>query len=125
MLSIDLRSRTPIYEQVKNQIIELIRVGVYKPNDQLPSIRAASADAGLNVNTVKRAFSDLEADGVIYTVIGRGSFVSENALAGEGMRQKALDGVAEAVNAARMKGIEKREITDLVEKMYGKEDKNG
>ena len=118
MLSIDLQSRTPIYEQVKNQLIELIRVGIYKPDDQLPSIRAAAADAGLNVNTVKRAFLDLEADGVIYTIVGRGSFVSKNALAGEGMRQKALDAVAEAINMARMKGIEKQEITDLTERIY-------
>ncbi len=119
MLSIDLQSRTPIYEQVKNQIIELIRVGIYKPDDQLPSIRTAAADAGLNVNTVKRAFFDLESDGVIYTVVGRGSFVSQNALAGENMRQKALDAVSEAVVTARMKGIEKSEIVNLAERIYG------
>lgn len=125
MLSIDIRSRTPIYEQVKNQIIELIRVGIYKPNEQLPSIRVVAADAGLNVNTIKRAFSDLEADGVIYTIIGRGSFVSENALAGESMRKRAFNGISEAVSAARMKGIEKSEIINLVNELYGKEDQNG
>ena len=58
MFEIDLRSRIPIYEQIKNQILLYIRMGVYKPNEQLPSIRAVSQQTGINVNTVKKAFAD-------------------------------------------------------------------
>lgn len=119
MLSIDLKSRIPIYEQIKNQLTELIRIGFYKPDSQLPSIRSVAADAGLNVNTVKRAFLDLESDGVIYTVAGRGSFVSENALAGEKLRTKALSQIKETVGAAKAKGIEKEEIIRMVNDVYG------
>ncbi len=65
MLVIDLLSRVPIYEQIKNQIMELIVVGALKPNDMLPSIRALASQLALNFNTVKKAFQDLEADGVL------------------------------------------------------------
>ena len=119
MLTIDAHSRTPIYEQIKNQITELIRVGVFKPGEQLPSIRAAAGDAGLNVNTVKRAFLDLEADGVIYTLPGRGSFVSENALGSERLRCKALGDVEQAMRAAKTKGIEMSSILEVLTTVYG------
>jgi GntR family transcriptional regulator len=125
MISIDLRSRTPIYEQVKNQITELIRIGVFKSDDRLPSIRAVAAGAGLNVNTIKRAFAELESDGVIYTIVGSGSFVSKDALGGAELRRKAVDEVTAAVRTARMKGIEKNEIIKIAEKIYCEESANG
>ena len=71
MIDIDLRSRTPIYEQIKEQIMRLIQLGVFRPNEQLPSIRALSRELNLNINTVKHAFMDLEADGVIYSMPGK------------------------------------------------------
>ena len=77
LIDIDLRSRTPIYEQIKEQIMRLIQLGVFRPNEQLPSIRALSRELNLNINTVKHAFMDLEADGVIYSMPGKGSYVND------------------------------------------------
>lgn len=83
LIFIDQRSRTPIYEQIKEQIIMLINTGVYKSDEQLPSIRALSNELNINVNTIKRALSELESDGVTYSVAGRGIFVSPNAVGNE------------------------------------------
>ena len=83
MILVDKLSRIPVYEQIKNQIITFIRLGVYPADSQLPSIRSVTSEAGVNVNTVKKAFAELEAAGVIYTVPGIGSFVSKAALDNE------------------------------------------
>lgn len=105
MFTVDLRSRVPIYEQIKNQVMELILLGALQPHQQLPSIRELARDLQLNVNTVKKAFQDLEADGVIYTLTGRGSFISENALGGDQLRRRAMQELRTALQAARSSGV--------------------
>mgnify|MGYP000828962658 FL=1 len=70
MLFIDYHSRVPIYEQIKEQVIMLINTGVYKPGDKLPSIRNLSNELNINVNTIKRAFGELEHDGITYSAQG-------------------------------------------------------
>ncbi len=127
MFSIDGKSRVPIYEQIKNQIMEFILLGIFKPHEKLPSIRALALDAGLNVNTVKHAFLDLENSGVIYTLPGRGSFVDENALSNEVMQKKAMNEVYDVIASARAKGVSQEKIVDLIAKIYTNkgEDYNG
>jgi len=126
MFNIDGKSRVPIYEQIKNQIMEFILIGIFKPHEKLPSIRALALDAGLNVNTVKHAFLDLENSGVIYTLPGRGSFVDENALSNEVMQKKAMGEVYDVIASARAKGVSQDKILDLIAKIYAnKEDCNG
>mgnify|MGYP001377179432 FL=1 len=75
MLYIDYKSGLPIYEQVYNGILRLAALGVLKPGDQLPSVRAVAAQAGGNPNTVQKAYAMLERDGAIQSVPGRGSFL--------------------------------------------------
>lgn len=76
MFSIDLTSRVPIYEQIYNKIIELAVSGTLAENEQLPSVRNLAKDTGVNPNTVAKAYQELERKGVIYSVPGRGSFIS-------------------------------------------------
>lgn len=77
MFDIDLLSRTPIYEQLYNKTVELIIKGVLVENSQLPSIRSLAKELGVNPNTVVKAYSQLEHDGIIYSLAGRGSFVAK------------------------------------------------
>lgn len=77
MFSIDLTSRIPIYEQIYKKIIELIVQGTLCENDQLPSVRSLAKDTGVNPNTVAKAYQELERNGIIYSVQGRGSFISK------------------------------------------------
>ncbi len=74
-LQVDFRRRTPITEQIRNQIRGLIARGVLRPGDQLPTVRQLAADLRINFNTVARAYRLLEEDGLISVQHGRGTFV--------------------------------------------------
>lgn len=119
MFEVDLKSRTPVYQQIKEQIMLLIQLGIYKPNDKLPSIREMSKDISVNVNTVKRAISELEIEGIIFTVAGRGCFVSENAFANEKIKKNALIELEQCINSSIAKGVTKEEIIELINNTYG------
>lgn len=118
MFAIDLRSRVPIYEQIKNQVMELILLGALAPHEQLPSIRELARDLQLNVNTVKKAFQDLEADGVIYSLAGRGSFVAENALGSAQLKKRAAEELKTSLLSARASGLARGEAQELLDVVY-------
>lgn len=118
MIFIDYHSRVPIYEQIKEQVIMLINNGVYKTDDQLPSIRALSKELNINVNTIKRAFSELEKDGVIYSAQGRGVFVSLNPIGNEKIKASALADIKTSVVSGKAKGVSKKELIDLISEIY-------
>lgn len=124
MIFIDYHSRMPIYEQIKEQIIMLINAGVYKPDDQLPSIRALSKELNINVNTTKRAFSELERDGVVYSARGRGVFVAPNPTGNEKIKASALDDVRNIIHYAAARGVKKDEIISLLDEIYKVGDNN-
>lgn len=121
MFEIDLRSRIPIYEQIKNEILMRINLGIYKADQQLPSIRSVSQSTGINVNTVKRAFTDLEDEGVIYTLVGRGSFVASNAANNTSIAEKALEDIGQDIRSLKSKGVSKEALVSLIEKIYSEE----
>lgn len=124
MFVIDSRSRIPIYEQIKNQIITCIRLGIYKSDEQLPSIRSMSLETGINVNTVKRAFADLEDEGIIYTLVGRGSFVFSNAVDNTSIAEKALREIEPDLLSLRSKGVTREAIVELIDKIFTEGDSN-
>lgn len=118
MLSIDPRNRIPIFEQIKNQITELVFLGVLKPHDQLPSIRAMAHDLKLNVNTIKKAFQDLESVGVVYTLTGRGSFIADSPQGNERMKAQCLEEIRHVIKIGRTNGISKARLLELIEDIY-------
>ncbi len=121
MISVNKQSPIPFYEQIKNQVLTLIRLGVLTPGAQIPSIRSVSAETGVNVNTVKKAFAELEMSGVIYTVPGLGSFVSEQALENSAITQKVKSDIAEILERAKSIGVSKEEIFEIIENTYREE----
>lgn len=118
MLIIDQRSRVPVYEQIKNQIMELVVVGALHAHDPLPSIRTLASQLALNFNTVKKAFQDLEADEVLYTVPGRGTFVAEGAMENNHLQSRAAEQFKLALSAARASGLRERQVHKMVEEAY-------
>lgn len=121
---IDKQSRVPAYEQIRNQLLTLILIGSFAPHSQLPSIRSIAADAGVNINTVKKAFSDLESYGAIYTVPGKGSFVSEKAFKSDTVHDTAVSEISDAISATRAKGLKKQEIIDILNEIYTQEEES-
>lgn len=122
MIFIDNRSRVPIYEQIKEQIIMLINNGILKPDDQLPSIRSLSNQLNINVNTIKRAFAELEAQGVTYSIQGRGVFVAQNPVDNPQIIKSAIEDITVAVKSGKAKGVDKEELIQLIDKIYEEED---
>lgn len=77
MFSLDLTSGVPLYEQICNKTIELIAKGTLKENDRMPSVRTFAKDAGITPNTVAKAYQELENKKILYSIPGKGSFVSK------------------------------------------------
>ncbi len=77
MFEIDVKSRKSIYEQVVDNFREMIISGLLEPEEKLPSVRSLSRSLTVNPNTIQKAYRELEHQGYIYTVTGRGSFVKE------------------------------------------------
>lgn len=115
---LDYHSRTPIYEQIKEQIVLDISRGVLKKDDQLPSLRQLSSQLGININTVKRALSELEAQGVIYSVAGKGIFISGNAESQNIYLEQSLDAVKDALITAKQMGASEEKITAILKEIY-------
>jgi len=118
MIILDFHNKAPIYEQIKEQVMCLIQKGVYVPGEQLPSIRVLAAELQLNVNTVKRAFQDLEVMGVTYSIPGKGIFVAKTALNNVKLKESALDEAKKAVMSAKSKGVSIEEVDELIKNIF-------
>ena len=114
MIQIDLQSRVPLYEQLQEQIIRLSMLGILDENQQLPSVRALAREVGVNPNTVAKAYQQLEQQGIIYTVSGRGRFVSPDVLSLQSLRQAALQEVLDAVDKALSRGVSPQQLLDAI-----------
>lgn len=78
LIIVDPRSRVPIYEQLIQKVKSLVYSGELRADDPMPSVRSLAAELAINPNTIQRAYAALEAEGVIYSLPARGSFVSDN-----------------------------------------------
>ncbi|SHN74606.1 GntR family transcriptional regulator [Desulfitobacterium chlororespirans] len=110
-------SGVPIYEQIKEQIKEAILSGELHADDTLPSIRQLAADLKVSVVTTTRAYSELEQEGYIYNLQGKGCFVSsvESELVREQMLRKIESGFSMAIGAAKIAKISREELHKLLE----------
>lgn len=79
MFQIDVMSRQPVYEQIISQIEQFVLTGILTPGSQIPSVRSLSVELSINPNTIQKAYSELDRRGIIYSVPGRGCFISNNA----------------------------------------------
>ncbi len=77
MIQLDLKDPTPLYEQIKDKIKELIISGAIKPDNKIPSVRELAQTLTINPNTIQKAYKDLEAEGSIYSVKGKGNFIAQ------------------------------------------------
>ena len=112
-------SDKPIYEQISSQVRSQIISGVLAAGERLPSIRALADGLGVSVITTKRAYSDLEAEGLIATVQGKGTFVAEmgNELLREQRMRHVEQLVGRAANEAAELGLSRAELHDMVDLM--------
>ena len=113
---IDNRSGDPIYDQITRQIKAQIIGGTLLPDEALPSIRNLAKDLRISVVTTKRAYDELEREGFLYTVAGKGCFVAQQNL--ELVREEHLRKIethlSEALRIAAQAGIDKNEVASML-----------
>ena len=103
----------PLYQQVKDQLRHRVAVGELKPGDEIPSIRQLAADIRVSVITIKRAYLELELEGVIQTRQGRGSFVADNVQLGDSLKEEELaTHLRAAVCAASLIGLTEEQLIE-------------
>ena len=118
MISLNYRDSRPIYEQIEDGMRKLIVTGALGADEKLPSVRALAAQLAINPNTIQRAYNELEGEGYIYSVPGKGSFASANAGADEARRRELLGKVRELLAELRYLGVSQQELADLVKEVF-------
>lgn len=110
-------SDLPIYQQITNQLKDCILVGELAAGQQLPSIRALANDLRISAITTKRAYADLEAEGFIETVAGKGSFVSggNTELLREERLRRVEESLQAAIDEARGAGVEMAQLHEMMD----------
>ena len=125
MIILDYRDRRPIYEQVISRFQELILTGALEKDSQLLSVRSLAMELSINPNTIQRAYVELERQGYIYTVKGKGSFVADNTAMKENRKKEVLLQVSDMIDEAIRVGIPGDEIKNMVEIQYKAAKRNG
>lgn len=117
-------SSIPIYEQIKNSIIEQIMNGELLEDEALPSIRTLAHDIKISIMTIKKAYDELESEGYIVSRQGKGTFVApkNTELARESARKEIEEYVSKIVDLAIKYEVEKGEIIDALNILYGRDD---
>ena len=105
MISLNYRDSRPIYEQVKANFRSLIATGAMSPGDKMPSVRELAVGLAINPNTVQRAYAELEAEGVICSVPGKGSFVADGDKVLEARRSELLKKFDETADELKTLGV--------------------
>ena len=119
MFLIDPMSRVPIYEQITSQTETLLLCGAHKAGDMMPSVRSLSVSLSVNPNTVQRAYTDLCQKGLLYSVPGKGCFVSGDALDRLRLRNAArLNDFTDTVRSLRLAGVERSTLIERIESVY-------
>lgn len=120
MILLDYKDSRPIYEQVVEKLQELMLLGVLEEDDQMPSARSLAMELSINPNTIQRAYGELERQGYIYMVKGRGSFVGSIRRLKEARRQKLAGSMRELAREAVILDMDCETFVNLAREEYGR-----
>lgn len=118
MIALDYRDKRPIYEQIVEKLKKLIICGALESNTKMPSVRSLAMELSVNPNTIQRAYAQLEQDGYLYTIVGRGNYVTSEAEWKGGRTKTVLKEFAESVTKARESKVSRGELLDLFNRIY-------
>ena len=118
MILIDYQDRRPLYEQIVEKFRMLIMRGVLEADTQMPSVRSLAAELSINPNTIQRAYAELERQGFIYPVKGRGNFVSPNLKVMEERRREYTEKLKELLKEGHEMGLEREAVLALLDEVW-------
>lgn len=115
LYEINLQSGIPIYDQLMKMILSRILSGLLKPGDKLPSVRILAKEVGINPNTVSKTYKELEHENIIYSIPGKGSFVSDIGI--EKMEHYLLNEFDEQIRIALKIGFSKETLKSRIDEL--------
>ena len=118
MIHLDLHDPRPMYEQVVEQVEKLVARGVWQTDEKVPSVRQMAMELSLNPNTVQKAYSELLSRGIIYSVKGKGNFVSgDRQKIKETKLMEIREQMRQLLRQAKELGITKQECNELLDSL--------
>ena len=124
MISLDYRDKRPIYEQITEKLEKLIVCGALESHAKMPSVRSLAIELSVNPNTIQRAYAQLEQDGYLYTVMGRGNFVSPDTAWKKGRTEAVLRELTEVLTKAYEAKVPKGDLQALLDRIYSKKEED-
>lgn len=115
MFTMRLEGGAPIYEQLERRITELILNGEMAAGEKLPAVREIAKQLSINPNTVQKTYASLEAQGLIYSIPAKGSYVAERGKYLNAVRARSADAFEQAVSQALKQGLEKSDLIKIIE----------
>lgn len=114
MITINYRDPRPIYEQIQSELRRLMLTGALPPGSRLPSVRELAGQLAINPNTIQRAYRELESDGYVLSVAGKGSFVAQVDKLAEQQKKQAVEAFQVAAQRLRALGLSGAELAALL-----------
>jgi GntR family transcriptional regulator len=118
MITLSSLSKVPIYQQIIDQILSQIAMGILEAHVQMPAVRSLAQNLGINPNTVVKAYSELEHAGYLYTKAGVGSFVSEEASFNSKLKQQKLDELRKEIALLHKLGYQQDTLISMIHEIY-------
>lgn len=116
--NINYRSGEPIYQQIYNEVVKEISLGLLLPQEKIATVRELATSLGINPNTVSKAYQLLEQNGYIYSAVGKGSFVADSSGRLAGLKESTMKDLQKDMTNARNLGVEYKDVIDLADDIY-------
>lgn len=123
MLELNFKSGVPICDQIVNGFIKMKALGLVESGEQMPSVRQLAVELSVNPNTIQKAYQMLESNGIIYSVKGKGSFISSDAAADIAVIKSAKKDFRRAAVSAKELGLKRNELIEIIDEVCTEEDR--
>lgn len=123
MLELNFKSGVPICDQIVNGFIRMKALGLVESGEQMPSVRQLAVELSVNPNTIQKAYQMLESNGIIYSVKGKGSFISSDAAADIAVIKSAKKDFRRAAVSAKVLGLKRDELIEIIDEVCTEEDR--
>ncbi|MGX7112328.1 GntR family transcriptional regulator [Gemella cuniculi] len=118
MFKIDNALQKPIYKQVIDETKNLIAKGMLKENDKMPSVREFAKMLNVNISTIQKAYQELEKERIIITIVGKGTFITDNFDMIKPNYELIDSLLEELVREAKIRGLTKRELVEKINEAF-------
>lgn len=116
--NINYRSGEAIYQQIYNEVVKEISLGLLLPQEKIATVRELATSLGINPNTVSKAYQMLEQNGYIYSVVGKGSFVADSSGKLAGLKESTMRDLKKDMTNAYHLGVAYEDVIDLANEVY-------